>query len=204
MPIMREIEHYEGKYSVTADGRVWSEKSGRFMGKYFSSANPATRGCVSLTRNGITERLYVADIVYKAFIGNIPYGYIVCHQNNDRLDDSVGNLTLITEAEHSLNLKTGFAKRFMPPDDPNQTPKWLFLSAINDIYFGVTEFDIIKDGEDYTYTFHSVYQDWRGVMVSRRRMRIMSTLRTYPEHLFFDRYVRIFEKRGRTVYEWEY
>lgn len=53
------------------------------------------------TPDGKTVNEMVHDLVARLFIGNIPPGYEVDHINNDRLDNDITNLRIVTRAENN-------------------------------------------------------------------------------------------------------
>jgi hypothetical protein len=78
---MRPIEGYEGLYSVSRQGNVWSHpRKVRFLGGFRQLAGmwlkPYVGGdyaTVSLCKNGTTKNFYIQRLVEIAYIPN-PYG----------------------------------------------------------------------------------------------------------------------------------
>lgn len=91
----RDVPGYEGRYKVSSLGRVisqskgWSEKSYFIYGGYKYQ---------SLWLGGKEKKYKVSQLVAMAFLNHIPNGYnmVVDHINNDRLDDSLDNLQVVT------------------------------------------------------------------------------------------------------------
>ena len=97
----RDVVGYEGIYEVSSSGGVRSltRKSrnqwGEFTlaGKSLSPGiNSQGRPVVVLRRDGKGKTWLVHRLVAMAFLGPCPPGYVVCHNNGDRLDNRVENL----------------------------------------------------------------------------------------------------------------
>lgn len=58
------------------------------------------------------ERLVVARVVWEAFYGPIPEGYVIFHKNKITSDNELINLEMITLEEHGR--RTGFRSRSRP------------------------------------------------------------------------------------------
>lgn len=108
-PELRSIAGHEGRYSVTADGRVWSHpkrfgrgglRPGRWLKPGFNS-----RGylCVRLCRNGIGQSHCVHALVASAFVDR-PVGrgakLEVNHINGTKPDNRAENLEWVTRSEN--------------------------------------------------------------------------------------------------------
>ena len=65
---------------------------------------------VVFSLNGKAKTIPLARLVYAFFKGNIPKGMDVDHKNNDSLDNSIDNLTLLTREQN-------IAKRYI--DNPD-------------------------------------------------------------------------------------
>jgi len=61
--------------------------------------------CVALRHGGRTHYLRVHRLVANAFLGLCPEGYVVSHGDNDKQNNSVGNLSYATQKE---NLNNGY------------------------------------------------------------------------------------------------
>lgn len=93
----RPVVGYEGLYSVSDQGRVWSvpriDALGRFRGGRFlttKSGDPYTQ--VTLSRDGKWRSLNVHTLVLTAFVGPRPAGMQGCHGNGDPRDNRLENL----------------------------------------------------------------------------------------------------------------
>lgn len=109
--IWKDIPGYEGKYQVSNEGRVkskyhsiirkqWQNKSGYLY--------------VGLKKNGKQSQYRVNRLVYETFIGPIPHSMHVNHINEDKTDNRLENLCLMTPKENcnwgARNKKLSIAK----------------------------------------------------------------------------------------------
>ncbi len=76
-------------YYATSDGRIWSEKSNRFL-KYTMIG----RGykSIMLCQNGKVKRFLVHRLVLFAFKGNCPKGMEGCHNDDIKTNNNIKNL----------------------------------------------------------------------------------------------------------------
>mgnify|MGYP000993633837 CR=1 FL=1 len=105
---------YEGLYSVTDDGRVWSEErrvlfddgrqrvaGGRWLGQWLGTNRYYF---VALSRNGECYRWHVHTLVAVAFLGAKPERYDVDHIDRDRLNNRAANLRYVTRCKNLHNV----------------------------------------------------------------------------------------------------
>jgi hypothetical protein len=90
---------WEAFYEVSDEGRVRSIETSRvLMGK------PDRSGYCSilLCRPGIDRqiRVKIHRLVARAFLGEIPEGFIVHHRDGNRINNAVANLEIISFEEH--------------------------------------------------------------------------------------------------------
>jgi len=104
---MKEIEGYEGRYSVTKDGNIYSHRNGRFL-------KPI------LHRQGYLRcKLYKGDDDYKgivfynhrlvalAYIKNLENKKTVNHIDGNKMNNNISNLEWMTQCEnmqHSFDI----------------------------------------------------------------------------------------------------
>lgn len=55
---------------------------------------------VGLSKNGQRKRFYIHRLVWTTFKGKIPEGYEIHHLDNDKSNNDVSNLALVTRAEN--------------------------------------------------------------------------------------------------------
>jgi hypothetical protein len=98
MAKMKPIPGFPG-YQVTDDGRVWSDRTSRWL-----KPSPNSHGyqVVGLQADGRQYTRGVHVLVALAFIGPRPGRLVVCHGNGDRSDNRLVNLRYDTR---SANMK---------------------------------------------------------------------------------------------------
>lgn len=107
---MKEIEGYEGFYSVTEDGRVFTHRQNKFL-KFGDSRGHFN---VPLTMDGTQKRINVHRLVAAAFIPN-PLGKPqVKHIDGNKKNNNASNLEWCTGKENVRHsIKLGFSKPFL-------------------------------------------------------------------------------------------
>ena len=104
-----QLEDYP-MYHITSEGRVFSWYVKRFLElddnigkKKRSEGKKSYIQYHLINRDGKPEKVYAHILVWKVF-GNcpIPKDYEIHHINGNSTDNSIGNLKLVTKAEHDL------------------------------------------------------------------------------------------------------
>lgn len=98
---MKEIKNFEG-YFATKDGRIYSERSGKFL-----NLNNCSKGyakCNLYKKDGTFKNVRIHRVIWETFNGPIPDGYEINHKNEIRNDNRLENLELLT---HKENLNYG-------------------------------------------------------------------------------------------------
>lgn len=162
---MRQIFGYEGLYSITADGRIWSEpkswavnRGARLShdGKWMSVKPHRQTGylAVHLRKDGRPRRHYVHRLVAVAFVQNPDCKPEVNHKNNDVADARADNLEWVT-AEEQHHPDRARIKR------PHRNK--LAESAVLVIYAlrasGLSPLDV---GREYGVGAQQIYRIWKG------------------------------------------
>lgn len=111
--IWKPVVGYEGIYEITNTGKVyslpkkWIGAKGCIRshnGKYLS-VQKSTAGYfrVLLSKDGISKTREIHQLVAEAFLNHTPCGYklVVDHIDNDKTNNKVCNLQLITQRENS-------------------------------------------------------------------------------------------------------
>jgi len=91
----RDIEGYEGLYSVSDHGNVYSHKTNKVLKP---KSNKINRKRVGLSKPGIIENKRISQLVAMAFLGHVPNGItiVVDHIDNNPANDHLSNLQLIS------------------------------------------------------------------------------------------------------------
>lgn len=100
--IWKDIPGYEGLYQVSDYGRVRSlnyNKTG--LVKELSMEITAGYYRVVLYKNGKRKKVFVHRLVVITFIGPIPRGMVVNHINENRSDNRVSNLEIVTYKQNN-------------------------------------------------------------------------------------------------------
>jgi len=96
-----DIEHYEGKYSVSNFGRVYSHiRKGRFMKTYIINSGYL---CVDLCKNGIKKKQCIHALVGNAFIGKREGEMTFDHIDRNNQNNCADNIRLATRSEQGIN-----------------------------------------------------------------------------------------------------
>ena len=106
----RDVVGYEGRYEVSALGRVRRVAPGRgsAVGRVLKQSARNAKGYlrVNLASADTTQRNhFVHHLVAGAFIGQRPVGYLVLHNNGAATDNRAENLRYGTYAENSADAK---------------------------------------------------------------------------------------------------
>ena len=119
--VMQVVEHGDGIF-VTRDGRVFSNRQGRFKEK---KQRPHWKGYlqVHIGRLHAQRSIYVHRLVLQAFDGDRP-GMVCMHLNNDRRDNRIENLRWGTPKENSEQMVR--ENRQHKPSRP-----WIVIEARN-------------------------------------------------------------------------
>lgn len=97
--IMKPITGYEGLYSITNQGRVWSHSSNRFLSPYRRG-----RGYlgVKLYKKGKSKQFKVHRLVAEAFLENPDGLPQVNHKDENKHNNCVDNLEWC-DAKYNMN-----------------------------------------------------------------------------------------------------
>lgn len=102
MEVFKDIVGYEGLYRISNTGRV---KSLKYKKEKVLKSGINDKGYLKLNllKDGEQKTKKIHQLVAMAFLGHIPCGHkiVVDHINNDKIDNSLDNLQLITNRENS-------------------------------------------------------------------------------------------------------
>lgn len=133
MEIFKDIPGYEGSYQVSNLGRVKSLKLNREK-----ILKPNINGggylYVILCNKGKFKTIRVHQLVAMAFLNHTPDGthkIVVDHRNNDKQDNRLSNLQLISARKNSSKDKKGGTSKYTGVCWHKRDNKWLSSIEIN-------------------------------------------------------------------------
>lgn len=96
-----EWEQAEGfsKYLISTDGQVYSLKSDRLLPQGITHGG--YKQVDVFNDDGIKKHMRVHRLVYMAHVGVIPQGMQINHKDEDKTNNSIDNLELMTNKENS-------------------------------------------------------------------------------------------------------
>ena len=126
----RSISGYEGLYEVSNFGNVKSLTNDKILKPCLGS-----RGYykVTLSKDGKTKTIRIHILVATAFLDHVPDGYkiVVDHIDNNRLNNNLTNLQLISQRNNSSKDKKNGTSKYTGVTWYNASNKWLAQIAIN-------------------------------------------------------------------------
>jgi hypothetical protein len=126
--IWKDIPGYEGLYQVSNMGRVKSVRYNRFL-----KAGVCSGGYlgVCLYVNSTKKTLKIHKLVSMTFLNHKPDGYkiVVDHIDNDKTNNRIDNLQLITPRENASKDRRGYSSKYVGVSWDKSRNKW--ISAIH-------------------------------------------------------------------------
>jgi len=112
--IWKDIPEYEGLYQVSNLGNVKSFqfKREKILKPYSTGKIPKHYLAVSFYENGVRKHKKIHQLVAMAFLNHKPNGYelVIDHINNNRLDNRIENLQIVTTRFNVSKAKNGSSK----------------------------------------------------------------------------------------------
>lgn len=149
-------------------------------------------GYMGITANGRTTTMN--NLVYRAFVGGIPEGYVIHHLNHNPYDNAISNLAMITRGENlaerfkfNQNLGKEMAKKRNNNYIYDRTSKTLYKNkaeiarSVKGLIAGVTA---CLDGR------FQQYKDLDIVQLTDKQMLQVKTYETEHDFLFFSKDVK--------------
>jgi len=140
LEIWKDIIGYEGLYQVSSFGRVKS-LGGKIGGKGAISKEKILKNnldsngyyIVNLCKNSIQKTFKIHKLVAINFLGHIPNGFkiVVDHLNNDKTNNHVSNLQLISSRLNSSKDKKKGSSKFTGVSWNKNNNKWVSHIRIN-------------------------------------------------------------------------
>ena len=98
--IWKDIPNFEGQYQASNYGRIKSHKFGK---EKILKLRKTIWGylVVGLYKNGKQITYFVHRLVWSAFHGEIPEGYEINHKDEDKTNNRLDNLELVTRKENN-------------------------------------------------------------------------------------------------------
>ena len=132
MEIFKDIQGFEGLYQVSNLGRVKSlaRKSliGRVLKERILKPSVIGRGYLSvcLRKEGKNHVKNVHQLMAIAFLGHTPNGnkIVVDHRNNDKTNNKLSNLQLISHRENVSKDKKGCSSKYTGVNWSKRANKW--------------------------------------------------------------------------------
>lgn len=150
--VWKDIPNYEGMYQVSSLGRVKSLKRKADNGRCIRTVNQKiitlltdTRGylTVKLHKDGVKKSFKVHQLVAMAFLNHKPDGMsrVVDHINNNKLDNKLNNLQVISQRENSSKDKKGISSKYVGVSKRKDMNKWRARMLINGVDTHLGYFD---------------------------------------------------------------
>jgi hypothetical protein len=149
MEVWADIPNYEG-YQVSNLGRVKSLKYGKERILKIGTNNHGYYYVVLYIKNS-TKNKTVHQLVAMAFLNHTPNGHtlVVDHINNDKTDNTLGNLQIITSRENTSKDRKGISKH-TGVNWSKERKKWRTQIKINGKYKHLGYFNCEEDAA-YAY-----------------------------------------------------
>jgi len=142
LEVWKDIPGYEGLYQVSNLGNVksltkeWIAGNGAILkhnGKILKCRTPDGYKLVSLSVNGKVKTFAIHQLVAMAFLNHIPnrYELVVDHINDNKLDNRVENLQIVTQRINSFKTQGKYSSKFKGVCWNKKCNKWVSQININ-------------------------------------------------------------------------
>ena len=145
--MMKDIPNYEGLYSATEDGRIWSypKRINSFKGKWLklqimtntkNRNKPRSNYMVYLYKNGEGKRFLVHRLVALTFIPNPENKPQINHKDGNPLNNNVNNLEWVTSSENIRHgIKNGLINNYTEKAKRSRSENGKKTGAINSMKY---------------------------------------------------------------------
>jgi len=147
--IWKDVVGYEGIYQISNLGRVKSLKFGRER-IIMAYANGRGYLLVGLLKEGLKGTRAIHQLVAESFLEHTPCGHkvVVDHIDNNKLNNNVENLQLITQRDNSSKDKKGYSSKYVGVSWNKFNQKWATRITIKGKYkhlgYFINELDASK------------------------------------------------------------
>lgn len=140
--IWKDIPNYEGHYQASNFGNVRSIKNG-YQRILKQGIGKNKYPLVVIHLNGNRKTITVHKIIAITFLNHKPCGYklVVDHIDNDKLNNKVENLQIITNRENTSKNRIGGSSKYIGVNWNNNNKKWNSRIYINNKSINLGYFD---------------------------------------------------------------
>lgn len=138
----KDIKGYEGLYQISNLGRVKSLKFGK-QKILKSTINSRGYMKVILYKPDFKKHIFIHQSVAMAFLNHTPCGLelVVDHINDDKLDNRLENLQLISNRENIYKTQGKWASKYKGVSWHKKNSKWVAATTINNKRFFLGSFN---------------------------------------------------------------
>jgi hypothetical protein len=129
--IWKDIPNYDGYYQVSNLGRVKTTSNNktrkeRILKLTLNGPEGKKYLAICLSKNSKQKVIKIHQLVAMAFLNHTPCGHkiVVDHIDNNRFNNNLSNLQLITNRENSSKNKTGGTSKYVGVCWNKQKQKW--------------------------------------------------------------------------------
>lgn len=137
---MRNIKGFDGLYSIDEDGKVYSHISNKYLKPSLNRNNSRGMLFVVLVKNKQKYVKYIHKLVAENYLEHVPCGYevVVDHIDNNKLNNNVNNLQLISNRLNLSKDKKNKTSKYTGVSWNTQKSKWVsqFNIGFKKIYLG--------------------------------------------------------------------
>jgi hypothetical protein len=112
--IWKDVPNYEGIYQVSSLGRVKSLGNDKSRKEKILKQGYGKYYLVNLNKHKVSKTRTVHQLVCEAFLGHKPNGMklVVDHINDDKLDNRLENLQIITQRENAYKTQNKYSSKY--------------------------------------------------------------------------------------------
>lgn len=163
---MKPINGYEGIYSITEDGKVFSERSKKFLKdclKYSKKTELKYRA-FTLCKNGVCKNYSTHKLIAEAFIPNPNNFTVVDHINRQQDDNRIENLRWVDRSMNSINkgkYKGSLTSKYKGVSWCKKTKKWAVYISKNRVVINLGRYSSEdKAAEAYNLKAKELYGEY--------------------------------------------